>query len=153
MDLLVQPEFFVNDVVKPGVMWAPDTLKGSGYNDVLRMPSVKALVLPELTGNIFNFSADAQSHFAVKPGRAGAGGLPNGHLVGQPDAPGLDASPWVVPDPVRPGEPFPARRARLAKAGEALAPGRAWRARTLRWRGRARTATWRASSGATCRST
>jgi hypothetical protein len=121
VDLLVQPEFFVNDLVKPGVMWAPDTLKASGYNDVLRMPSVKALVLPELTGNIFNFSADAQSHFAVKPGRPAA--LPRGHLVGQPDAPGLDASPWVVPDPVRPGEPFAERRRRLDGAGTALAPG------------------------------
>jgi hypothetical protein len=120
VDLLVQPEFFVNDVVKPGVMWAPDTLKASGYNDVLRMPSVRAMVLPEATGNIFNFSADAQSHFALKPGRAS---VPRGHLVGQPDVPGLDASPWVVPDPVRPAEPFPERRARLAQAGVALAPG------------------------------
>lgn len=121
VDLLVQPEFFVNDVVKAGVMWAPDTLKGSGYNDVLRLPSVKAMVLPELTGNIFNFSADAQSHFAVKPRRGG--GLPKGHLVGQPDVPGLEASPWVVPDPARPGEPFAERRARLAKAGQALVAG------------------------------
>jgi hypothetical protein len=121
VDLLVQPEFFVNDLVQPTGMWAPDTLKASGYNDVLRMPSVKALALPETVGNIFEFSADAQSHFAVKPGRPGA--LPRGHLVGQADAPGLDASPWVVPDPVRPGEPFPERRRRLGAAGRALAPG------------------------------
>jgi predicted amidohydrolase len=120
VDLLVQPEFFVNDLVTGGGMWSPDTLKASGYNNVLRMPSVSAMVLPELTGNIFNFSADAQSHFALKPGR---GSVPRGHLVGQPDVPGLDVSPWVVPDPVRAGEPFPERRARLAVAGAALAPG------------------------------
>jgi hypothetical protein len=40
VDLLVQPEFFVNDVVRSDRMWAPDTLKASGYNDVLRLPSV-----------------------------------------------------------------------------------------------------------------
>ena len=120
VDLLVQPEFFVNDLVAPEGMWAPDTLKASGYNDVLRMPSLKAMVLPEMTGNIFNFSADAQSHFVVKPGR---GTAPRGHLVGQPDAPRLDASPWVVEDPAGPNEPFPDRRRRLGEAGKALAPG------------------------------
>ena len=149
VDLLVQPEFFVNDVVAPGVMWAPDTLKGSGYNDVLRMPSVKAMVLPEVTGNIFNFSADAQSHFAVKPGRRE---VPRGHLVGQPDAPGLVASPWVVPDPLRPGEPI-RRAARAAGRGGQWRwrPARASRAPTPPSRRRARTGTWRACSGATCR--
>src|SRR3954452_19389466 len=78
------------------------------------------MVLPEITGNIFDFSADAQSHFALKPGR---GRTPRGHLVGQPDVPGLVASPWVGPDPIRPREPFGARRKRLAAAGAALAPG------------------------------
>src|SRR3954454_2227791 len=120
VDLLVQPEFFTNDLVENAGMWAPDTLKASGYNDVLRMPSVRTMVLPELTGNIFDFSADAQSHFALKPGR---GKTPRGHLVGQPDVPGLVVSPWVVPDPIRRGEPFGARRKRLAAAGRALAPG------------------------------
>src|SRR3954470_10833038 len=75
VDLLVQPEFFVNDLVRADTMWAPDTLKGSGYNDVLRLPSVKAVVLPELTGNIFNFSADAQAHFAVRSSGRARGGL------------------------------------------------------------------------------
>lgn len=121
VDVLVQPEFFVNDLVRAEGMWAPDTLKASGYNDVLRMPSVRAMVLPELTGNIFDFSADAQSHFALKPGRGAAAAT--GHLAGQPDAPGLDASPWVVPDPATPAEPFPDRRRRLGEAGKALAPG------------------------------
>src|SRR4051794_23754937 len=120
VDLLVQPEWFVNDPVAAKGMWSPDTLKASGYNDVLRMPSVRSMVLPEATGNIFEFSADAQSHFALKPGR---GTSPRGHLVGQPDAPGLVASPWIVPDPIRPGEPFPERRRRLAEAGAKLAPG------------------------------
>src|SRR3954449_13336344 len=120
VDLLVQPEFFTNDLVNDNGMWAPDTLKAAGYNDVLRLPSVRTMVLPEITGNIFDFSADAQSHFALKPGR---GKTPRGHLVGQPDVPGLVDSPWVVPDPIRAGEPFGARRKRLAAAGRALAPG------------------------------
>src|SRR4051812_26455629 len=92
VDLLVQPEFFVNDLVAAKGMWAPDTLKASGYSDVLRMPSVRAMALPEMTGNVFNFSADALSHFAVR------GAAPRGSLVGQPGAPGLFASPWVVSD-------------------------------------------------------
>jgi hypothetical protein len=120
VDLLVQPEFFVNDVVRSDRMWAPDTLKASGYNDVLRLPSVKAMVLPELTGNVFNYSADEQSHFAVKPGRAA---VPRGRLVGQANVQGLAGSPWVVPDPLRASEPFAARRKRLGQAGAALAPG------------------------------
>src|SRR4051794_27897487 len=86
VDLLVQPEWFVNDVVGSGGMWAPDTLKASAYNDLLRMPSLRAVVLPELTGNIFDYTADAQSHFALRGARV------RGHLVGQPEAPGLVAS-------------------------------------------------------------
>src|SRR3954451_21214515 len=115
VDLLVQPEFFVNDLVAAKGMWAPDTLKASGYNDVLRMPSLNAMVVSALTGNVFEFSADAQSHFAVR-GAASPGGL-----VGQPAVPGLFASPWVVPDPA--GASFTERRKRLAEAGAALAPG------------------------------
>jgi predicted amidohydrolase len=122
VDVLVQPEFFVNDLVGAEGMWAPDTLRASGYNDVLRSPSMEVLVLPELVGNIFNFSADAQAHIAVEP-RGGASSRA-GRLVGQPDGPGLvDVAPWVVPDPVRAGEPFDERRKRLAEAGRALAPG------------------------------
>jgi hypothetical protein len=119
VDLLVQPEFFTNDLVAAKGMWAPDTLKAAGYNDVLRLPSVRTMVLPEITGNVFDFSADSQSHFAVKPGRRRA----RGHLVGQPDVPGLVASPWVVPDPISRHESYAARRKRLARAGAALAPG------------------------------
>ena len=120
VDLLVQPEFFTNDLVSDHGMWAPDTLKAAGYNDLLRMPSVRTMVLPEITGNVFDFSADSQSHFALRTDR---GKPPRGHLVGQPDAPGLVASPWVAPDPIRPHEPYAARRKRLARAGAALAPG------------------------------
>jgi hypothetical protein len=114
VDLLVQPEFFVNDLVRADTMWAPDTLKGSGYNDVLRMPSVQAMVLPELTGNIFDFSADAQSHFALRSARA------RGGLLGQPRVPGLLPTPWVVPEPKG---SFAARRKKLAAAAAKLAPG------------------------------
>jgi hypothetical protein len=121
VELLVQPEFFVNDLVAREGMWAPDTLLGSGYNDVLRLPSVEALVLPELVGNIFNFSADAQQHIGVKPR---TGRERSGFLLGQPPARGLaEVMPWAVRDPARRGEPFPERRQRLAAAGEALAPG------------------------------
>jgi predicted amidohydrolase len=119
VDLLVQPEFFVNDLVKPEGMWAPDTYLGSGYNDALRLPSVETVVAPQLSGNIFNFSADAQGFFALKPRTTSAR---SGRLVGQPDAPGLIATPWVVPDPVG-SESFPERRKRLGEAGLALAPG------------------------------
>lgn len=120
VELLVQPEFFVNDVVcearcpggaSPG-MWAPDTLRASGYSDVLRHPSIEALVLPEMVGNVFNFSADAQQHIAVKPRRFRR----DPGLVGQPPAPGLVlVMPWVVPHTLD--------RAALRKAGDALAPG------------------------------
>jgi hypothetical protein len=121
VDLLVQPEFFVGDLVAPGTNWAPDTLLASGYSNVLRHPSFEAMALPELTGNIFNFSADAQSHFAVKPRTVGA---TRRHLVGQPDSPGLvQVAPWVVADPIRANEPVADRRARLGEAGQALAPG------------------------------
>ncbi len=119
VDVLVQPEFFVNDTVAPTGMWSPDTLKSSGYSDVLRHPSMNALVLPEMTGNIFDFSADAQQHLAVKP-RAGT---PSGFLVGQPPAPGLTrVQPWLVRDPLRAGEPFSERRRRLGAAGLAALP-------------------------------
>lgn len=112
--LLVQPEFFVGDTVGPTGMWAPDNLKASGYADVLRQPSIAAVVLPSMTGDVFDFSADAQSHVAVKPRAAGSG--PSGYLVGQDPAPGFAAvAPWTVPDPV--GEPILARREMLAAAG------------------------------------
>jgi predicted amidohydrolase len=65
--LLVQPEFFVGDTVGPGGMWAPDNLKAAGYADVLRHQGMAAVVLPSMTGNLFDFSADAQSHIAVQP--------------------------------------------------------------------------------------
>jgi hypothetical protein len=125
VDLLVQPEFFVGDTVDDTRMWSPDTMLASGYNDVLRMPSVQAMVAPDLVGNVFEFSADAQSHIAVKPrGARERRASVRGHLVGQPGAPGLaGVMPWVVPDPLTPSEPFPARRKRLAEAGRALIAG------------------------------
>lgn len=119
-DVLVQPEFFVNDTVRTEGMWAPDNLKASGYSDLLRHPSLEALVLPELTGNVYDFSADAQQHIGLKPRSRQA---PAGHLVGQDPAPGLvEVQPWSVPDPVRPGEPMPERRRRLGEAGERMLP-------------------------------
>jgi hypothetical protein len=119
VEVLVQPEFFVGDLTRRAGMWSADTLKASGYNDLLRHPSIEALVLPELVGNVFNFSADQQGHIAVEPRR----GVGSGFLLGQPPTPGLvDVMPWVVPDPARPDEPFPERRQRLGEAGEKLAP-------------------------------
>ena len=118
VDLLVQPEFFVNDTVAPTGMWAPDTLIASGWSDVLRHPSIEALVLPEMTGNLIDNSADAQQHIVRKPrGRA----IDRGSLVGQPLLPGFArVQGWVVPDPR--GEPFPVRRRRLGLAGRTLLP-------------------------------
>lgn len=126
VDLLVQPEFFVDNTIPAEGPWSPDVLLASGYSNVLRHPSMEAMVLPEATGAVFNFDADAQTHFAVKP-RSGTGSSLSrgrGHLVGQPDVPGLvSVAPWVVPDPVRPGEPVAERRERLVEAGRALEPG------------------------------
>ena len=110
VQILVQPEFFVGDTVRRTGMWAPDTLKAAGYSDLLRHPSFRALALPELTGDVYDFSADAQSHIAVRGGAAG-------QLVGQDPAPGLVAvQPWLAPDP---GGPMAQRRQRLGAAGEA----------------------------------
>jgi hypothetical protein len=122
VDLLVQPEFFVGDLVLAnGKMWSPDTLLASGYNDLLRQPSFRTMVLPELTGGVFDFYADAQTHIAVKPRRRGAR---SGFLVGQPPHPGLvQVMRWVVKDPLRRGEAFPERRRRLGEAGRRLSRG------------------------------
>jgi hypothetical protein len=125
VDLLVQPEFFVGDTVDDTRMWSPDTMLGAGYNDVLRMPSLQAMVEPDLVGNAFEFAADAQSHIALKPhGAREPASNTRGHLVGQPDSPGLaGVLPWVVADPLGANEPFPRRRHRLAAAGRALITG------------------------------
>ncbi|WP_205697370.1 hypothetical protein [Conexibacter sp. SYSU D00693] len=122
VEVLVQPEFFVGDTVRREGQWAPDTLLSSGYAALLRHPSITAYALPELVGNLFDFSADAQHAVAVEPRSATA--RPRQALVGQPPAPGMAAvSPWVVPDPAWPDEPMAERRARLGVAGEALLPG------------------------------
>jgi predicted amidohydrolase len=121
VDLLVQPEFFVENFVSTEGGWNPDVLLASGYNDVLRHPSFESLVMPQLTGGVYSFYADHQSHIAVKPR---TGRERSGFLVGQPPHRGLvDVAPWVVEDPVRAGEPFAARRKRLGEAGDALKPG------------------------------
>jgi hypothetical protein len=117
VEILVQPEFFVNDTVRPQGMWAPDTLKASGYSDVLRHPSLRALVLPELTGNVYDFSADAQSHVVLKPRSARA---PVGGLVGQPRVPGFArVQEWAVREP---SGSYAERREALGRAGEAMLP-------------------------------
>jgi predicted amidohydrolase len=114
VEVLVQPEFFVGSTVSTQGPWNPDTLQGSGPSDVLRHPSLKAMAMPQLVGNVFDFSADAQA-LIVDRGPPGPG------LVGQPPAPGFTAvAPWVVPEP---GGPFPERRRLLGAAGEALLPG------------------------------
>ena len=121
VDLLVQPEFFTGNLASTPGMWSADTLLASGYSNVLRHPSFEAMVLPEATGAIFNYPADAQTHFAVKPRTSKAR---TGFMIGQPPVPGLVAvAPWVIPDPASPGESIKARRDRLAEAGAALAPG------------------------------
>jgi hypothetical protein len=120
VDLLIQPEFFAGDLVTTEGMWAADTLKASGYSDVLRHPGFSAMALPSAVGSVFDFSGDAQSHFAERLSKP----APGKWLLGQPPAPGLTAvTPWVVPDPIRRGEPIPERRTRLGEAGKKLAPG------------------------------
>lgn len=120
VQILVQPEFFVNDTIRTSGPWAPDNIKGAGFSDVLRWPSMQALVMPQLTGNVFDFSADSQQAIAVKP-RSPKGG--RGALVGEPRVPGFAAvQPWIVRDPARRGESFRARRLRLGRAGAKLLP-------------------------------
>ncbi len=117
-DLLVQPEFFVGNPVSLTPPWQPDNIAGSGLSDVQRHPSLEALVLPELTGNVYDFTADNQGAIAVKPrGRR----PPRGFLAGQPSSPGYVAvQPYAVPDPV--GRPLGERRRVLGAAGEAMLP-------------------------------
>jgi hypothetical protein len=120
VDLLVQPEFFAGDLAVPTGMWSADTLKASGYSDLLRHPGFTAMALPSAVGNVFDFSADQQTHIAVRPQSPGGGRW----LIGQPPGPGLvGVTPWVVKDPVRKGEPTGERRKRLGEAGRKLAPG------------------------------
>jgi hypothetical protein len=120
VQILVQPEFFVNDTIRTTGPWAPDNIKGAGYSDVLRWPSIEALVMPQLTGNVFDFSADSQQAIVLKPHFVNG---PRRALVGQPPARGFAVvQPWVVPDPVRRGESFAARRLRLGRAGAKLLP-------------------------------
>jgi hypothetical protein len=120
-DLLLQPEFFVGDLTRTTGMWSPDTLLASGYNDVLRHPSLESLVHPQMEGGVFSFYADQPSHLAVKPR---TGQEDKGFILGQPAHPGLvQTLPWVVPDPAAPNESMAARRKRLGQAGEKLAPG------------------------------
>ena len=118
VEILVQPEFFVGDVVSDDGPWAPDTLKASGYSDLLRHPSLQAMALPELTGDVFDFAADAQSHIAVRPSPGG----PSGGLVGQGPAPGFaQVQPWPGPDPA--GLPFAERRKAVVAAAAPKAEG------------------------------
>jgi predicted amidohydrolase len=122
VDVLVQPEYFVGDTVRPEGPWSADTLHASGYNNVLRRPGVEAMVLPELTGNAFDLSADAQSHIAVRvrfrraPKRRA--------LVGQPQQRGFArAARWVVSERLGSEEAVGERRRRLGLAGERMLPG------------------------------
>jgi predicted amidohydrolase len=118
VDVLLQPEFFVGNTIKTSGIWAADTIATSGHSDLMRMPSFESLVLPALTGNVFDFSADNQSAIAVKPRAAGG---PSGRLVGQDLQPGYtDVAPWLVPDPV--DHPLAERRRILGEAGEKALP-------------------------------
>jgi hypothetical protein len=118
VDLLIQPEFFSGDLATTTGMWAADTLKASGYSDLQRHPGFSSVVVPSANGSVFDFSADQQTHIAEREAMGGK------WLIGQPPAPNLTGvTPWVVPDPARPGEPIPQRRKRLGEAGKALAPG------------------------------
>lgn len=113
-EILIQPEFFVGSVVSTKGPWNPDLLQGSGAADVLRHPQLQAMAMPQLVGNVFDFSSDAQAHITTRKGRAGG-------LVGQPPAPGFAAvAPWVIGEP---SGSFAVRRRKLGEAGEKLLPG------------------------------
>ncbi len=113
-EILIQPEFFVGSVVSTKGPWNPDLLQGSGAADVLRHPQLQAMAMPQLVGNVFDFSSDAQAHITTRDGKAGA-------LVGQPPAPGFAAvAPWVIDEP---SGSFADRRRELGQAGEKLLPG------------------------------
>ncbi|HLM50592.1 MAG TPA: nitrilase-related carbon-nitrogen hydrolase [Solirubrobacteraceae bacterium] len=121
VDVLVQPEFFVNDVVGGTGQWAPDTLKASGYSAVQRHPGLETLVLPSLTGNVFDFSADAQGHVAVKPrrpGRCSPSGLAESRRPASSGCPGR-CSPSGLAESRRPDDA--GRRTTPASSG---CPGR-----------------------------
>ena len=122
VDLLIQPEYFTGDVAGASghAPWPADTLRASGYNDLLRRPGFEAMGMPELTGNFADLGADQQAQIAVRvrskrvrPGRA---------LIAQDRTRGFAAvSDWVVPDPLR--KSIAQRRAALRAAGEKLLPG------------------------------
>jgi predicted amidohydrolase len=119
VQILVQPEFFVGDTIKPSGPWAPDNITGAGYSDVLRWPSMQALVMPQLTGNVFDLSADSQQAIVIKPHFVHG---PRRAMVGQPRARGwAKIGRWVVKDPV--GEPYAKRRLDLGREGLKLLPG------------------------------
>jgi hypothetical protein len=118
VQILVQPEFFVGDTIRPTGPWAPDNIKGAGYSDVLRWPSMQALVLPQLTGNVFDLSADSQQAIVIKPHFVNG---PRRALLGQPQARGFARiGRWVVKDPVR--LPIAQRRLALGQEGLKLLP-------------------------------
>jgi predicted amidohydrolase len=120
VDLLIQPEYFIGDTARPEGPWSADTLRASGYNNILRRPGFEAMVLSELTGNVADTSADQQSHIAT---RVRSRGAPRQRaLIGQRPARGFEAvARWVVPDSL--DRPIPERREALGRAGEALLPG------------------------------
>ena len=119
VELLLQPEFYVNDLPQASGFWAPDGLKASGWAAVMRYPSIEHLVLPSMTGNIFEFAADAQQHFVDKP--RSTRGETGGALVGQPRAAGfVSVDRYGVPDPLTSDEPFATRRRRIAEAAKKL---------------------------------
>jgi predicted amidohydrolase len=122
VDVLIQPEYFVGDTVRSEGPWSADTLHASGYNNVLRRPGVEAMVLPELTGNAFDLSADAQSHIAV---RVRSRGAPKRRaLVGQHEQRGFArVARWAVPDRLGGEETIAERRRHLGLAGERMLPG------------------------------
>ena len=90
VQILVQPEFFVGDTIRTTGPWAPDNIQGAGYSDVLRQPSMQALVLPQLTGNVFDLlGRQPAGDRASSRARARAA---RGALVGQPRGAGAGAT-------------------------------------------------------------
>ena len=101
-------------------MWNPDVLLASGYNDVLRHPSFETHVLPEMTGGVFNFYADAHRTSPSSRERGARARLPRRPAGAARD--GADAAVGGArPDAARRadgGAPAPA-----GGGGRQLAPG------------------------------
>ncbi|MBI2893108.1 MAG: hypothetical protein HYY06_06115 [Deltaproteobacteria bacterium] len=122
-DALVQSEAFMGGwAVPPPEEWQPDIVFEASWNHTQRYGSVRASVLPCMTGNYFDLPIDGQSAVFVD---AASDDAPAG-FIGQPARPGFaTVGPWVMEDPgaAQPELTIAERRAILLERGAAMLPG------------------------------